>query len=264
MQQAGGLEFEVHGDGEPVLLVHGSHIAHAFLPLLEQPALAGRFRLIRYHRRGFAGSARHTGPFAIEAQARDALLLAQQLGAARLHVVGHSYGALTGLQLALDAPDAVRSLVLLEPPLAAPADAAAQAALLAPLVEQYRAGDARGAVDAFMGIVGGADWRSEVEKALPGAPEQAYRDAATFFEVEVPALAAWRFDAERARRLAPPVLFLSGSASHPIFEAGRRLFLSAVPHAEDLVLPGLDHLLQVRSPGLVARAIGEFLARHPF
>jgi pimeloyl-ACP methyl ester carboxylesterase len=263
MQHAGGLEFEVHGDGEPVLLVHGSQLADAFLPLMEQPALAGRFQLIRYHRRGFAGSARHTGPFGIEAQAQDALLLAQHLGVERLHAVGHSYGALTALQLALDAPHAVRSLVLLEPPLAAPADAPARAALLAPLVEQYRAGDARGAVDAFMSIVGGADWRVAVEKALPGAPEQAYRDAATFFEVEAPALAAWRFDAERARRLAAPVLFLSGSASGPIFEAARRLFLSAVPQAEDVVLPGLDHLLTVRSPGLVARAIAEFLARHP-
>ncbi|MPZ17638.1 MAG: hypothetical protein GEV06_06980 [Luteitalea sp.] len=36
----GVLEYEIRGDGEPVLLVHGSHIADAFLPLMDQPALA--------------------------------------------------------------------------------------------------------------------------------------------------------------------------------------------------------------------------------
>jgi pimeloyl-ACP methyl ester carboxylesterase len=263
MQNAKGLEYEVRGAGEPVLLIHGSHVAHAFLPLMVEPALADRFRLIRYHRRGFAGSARHSGPFSIEQQARDALLPLQQLGVDRCHVVGHSYGAITALQLALDAPHAVQSLVLMEPPLWTAADAGVNAERLAPLVELYRSGDPRAAVDAFMELVGGADWRVEVEKALPGAPEQAYRDAATFFEVEAPALAAWSFDAEQAHRLSRPILFLSGSASGPMFEAPRQLFLSSVPHAEDVVLPGLNHLLQVQSPGAVARSIADFLARHP-
>ncbi len=32
MLQAEGLEYEFHGDGEEVLLIHGGHIADAFLP----------------------------------------------------------------------------------------------------------------------------------------------------------------------------------------------------------------------------------------
>lgn len=57
-----GLKYEVQGEGEPVLLIHGSILADAYLPFLKESALAN-YRLIRYHRRGFAGSPRHTGPF---------------------------------------------------------------------------------------------------------------------------------------------------------------------------------------------------------
>ena len=55
------LEYEVRGSGEPVLLIGGAHIAASYLPLLSQPALADRYRFIRYHKRGLAGGSAH-GP----------------------------------------------------------------------------------------------------------------------------------------------------------------------------------------------------------
>jgi pimeloyl-ACP methyl ester carboxylesterase len=106
------LEYSVTGKGDPVLLIHGSILANAFAPLLSEPALKGR--LITYHRRGFAGSARATPPVTIADQAKDARRLLAALGVKRAHVVGHSYGGAIALQLALDAPDVVRSLALLE------------------------------------------------------------------------------------------------------------------------------------------------------
>ncbi len=112
------LEYETVGRGEPVLFIHGSILADAFLPLRTEPALR-RYRQIHYHRRGFAGSDQARPPFAIADQAADARALLARLRAPSAHVVGHSYGAVIALQLALDAPDAVRSLVLLEPPLVA-------------------------------------------------------------------------------------------------------------------------------------------------
>ena len=65
------LEYEASGVGEPVVLIHGSLIADAFRPVLAQPSLAGRYRLIGYHRRGYAGSAGVTLPFSIADQAAD-------------------------------------------------------------------------------------------------------------------------------------------------------------------------------------------------
>ena len=54
------LEVEVRGSGEPVLLID-MLIADCFVPLLAEPALADRYQLIRYHKRGWVGST-HTPP----------------------------------------------------------------------------------------------------------------------------------------------------------------------------------------------------------
>src|SRR2546428_3788570 len=113
------LEYEVRGAGEPVVLVHGSHIADAFAPLLAEPALTDRYRLILYHRRGFAGSTHPDGPLSIAQQATDCRALMQHLGVPGAHAVGHSYGGAIALQLALHAPQAVPFLSLFGPSLLA-------------------------------------------------------------------------------------------------------------------------------------------------
>jgi pimeloyl-ACP methyl ester carboxylesterase len=85
------LEYEVRGAGEPVVLVHGSHIADAFAPLLAEPVLTERYQLILYHRRGFAGSTHPDGPLSIAQQATDCRALMQHLGVLCAHVVGPEY-----------------------------------------------------------------------------------------------------------------------------------------------------------------------------
>ena len=50
------LEVEEHGSGEPVLLIHAALLADWFSPLLAQSNLRERYRLVSYHRVGFAGS----------------------------------------------------------------------------------------------------------------------------------------------------------------------------------------------------------------
>ena len=56
-------------------------------------------------------------PFMIGQQVADARALLRHLGITRAHIAGHSYGAAIALQWALDAPDEVQSLALLEAPL---------------------------------------------------------------------------------------------------------------------------------------------------
>ena len=83
---------------------------------MREPALA-RYRLIRYHRRGYAGSSKPEpgASVSIGKQAADAVALLRHLRIERAHIVGHSYGGVIALQLALDAPQVVHSLTLLEP-----------------------------------------------------------------------------------------------------------------------------------------------------
>ena len=167
MQRAGvdgaELEFEVTGAGEPVLLIHGALIAEAYAPLCAEPALNSRYRLVRIHRRGYAGSSPVSAPFSLAEQAADCRALLRHLGIERAHIVGHSSGGVIALRLALDAPEVVHSLVLLEPTLLDVPSGALLTEALGPVLEQYGAGDKEG-IDHF--LVGSADEPSSWEATI--------------------------------------------------------------------------------------------------
>jgi pimeloyl-ACP methyl ester carboxylesterase len=103
---------------------------------------------------------------------------------------------------------------------------------------------------------------------IPDAIDQAESSATTMFEVEVPALQAWKFDSDIARAISQPVLSLMGTAPRTGLgpaEIRRRLH-EWLPQMEEFDVPGASHLLQYQSPehaALVAEGIAAFLARHP-
>ncbi len=260
------LEYEIHGSGEPLVLVHGSHIADAFAPLLEQPALAERFRLILYHRRGFAGSTHSDGSLSIEQQAADCHALMRHLEVPCAHVVGHSYGGAIALQLASTAPDAVQSLALLEPALFMVPSGPVFMEAMAPLIQMHASGDRVAAVDGFLEAVVGPDYRIALDAVLPNAFDQAVADADTFFRVELPALQHWNFTAEDAATIAQPVLFVRGADSPSLWPGWlevEQLVQAWLPQTEAFVLDNAAHGLQIIDPATVARRLAEFLAQHP-
>ena len=258
----GGLEYEVQGQGEPVLLIHGSHIADSFLPLMAEAALTG-YQLIRYRRRGFATSAKHAGAFGLGDQAKDAQSVLQHLGIPRAHIVGHSYGAATSLQLAVQSPEMVATLSLLEPPIAQVPSAEGFFASLDPVDARYQSGDAARAVDDFLKIVLGESWRAEVDAKAPGASAQAEGDARTFFEVELPALGGWEFGETQAKAISQPALYVLGSESGPFFEEGADALGQWIPQCEKVVIEGVNHGLQMQDAKQIAEAIAGFLGRNP-
>lgn len=261
MRKAVGLEYEVDGnpDGEAVLLIHAG-TATAYAPLMLEPVLADRYRLVRFHRRGFAGSDRFDGPVTIDACVRDALALLAHLGIEEAHVVGHSGSGVVALQLALDAPERVHTLVLEEPALAQ-LDERWQAAMLdataAPL-GLARAGDAHGAMDMWMNSIS-RSWRTNLARTVPGGPQQTVEDAATFM-AEVEAVAAWEFDRTRAEAMTMPVLYVIAAGSP--HRAVARRFQEHVPHTEVVTIPDATHMLHTDQPALVAAELGGFFARH--
>ena len=172
------LEYELKGSGEPVLLIHGSHICRSFLPLLTQSALTERYTLIRYHRRGFLGSSPAHGLVSIQEQAADARALLEYLHLSPAHIVGHSYGGSIALQFAVDAPMCVHSLTLLEAALTTVPHWKSVRELNVATTERYRQGDWEAAVDAFLGSPAE---RAAVARNVPGGLEQAVRDLDTYF-----------------------------------------------------------------------------------
>src|SRR5262245_57095093 len=108
------LEYELRGSGQTVVLIHWGVAAAWAEPLLNEPVLADRYRLLNYHRAGFAGSSSIDGAVTMAGHAEHCRLLMHQLGIERAHIVGHSSSAVIALQLALDSPDAVQSVVMMD------------------------------------------------------------------------------------------------------------------------------------------------------
>ena len=261
----GELEFEVTGTGEPVPLIHGALIAEAYAPLCAEPALRG-YRLVRYHRRGYAGSSPVRAPLTLGNQAADGRALLQHLGIERAHIVGHSSGGLIALRLALDAPEVVHSLVLLEPALLDVPSEPLLTQSFEPGPEQYGAGNKEKAADAFLRSAIGPDYRGWLDRLIPGAFQQLVGDADTFFAVELPSLQDWHFTRVDAERITQPVLGVFGAESSSAWpgwgEIQRRLE-EWLPQIETCVLAGANHALDEKDPRRVAEGIAPFLARHP-
>jgi pimeloyl-ACP methyl ester carboxylesterase len=259
------LEYEVSGRGAPVVFIHGAFLADTFRPLLSEPSLTGHYRLILYHRRGYAGSSRASRPVSVAQQAADCRALLRYLGVERAHVVGHSYGGIVTLQLALDTPRVVHSLALLEPGLMVGSSAQGYRESLARGVERYREAGAAVVVDEFLE----ARWpgyRATLEGVLPGAYAQAVADAETWFEREASGQLAWRFGEAEVRRISRPTLSVLGGQSDALwsrFGETHRLLLEWLPHAEGFVLPGATHFMQIENPRAMAEALAAFWTRHP-
>jgi pimeloyl-ACP methyl ester carboxylesterase len=259
------IEYEVTGTGEPVVFIHGAFIADAFRPLLAEPSLADRYRLILYHRRGYAGSSRVTATVAVAQQAADCLVLLRHLEVERAHVVGHSYGGAVALQLALDSPDAVHSLALLEPALMVGASAEGYRTSLARRAARYGEAGAAVVLDEFL-HARSPGYRAVLDRVLPDAFSQALTDAENWFGYELPGLLDWRFAEADARRIARPALSVLGEESEalwPRFGEAHRLLLAWLPATEGAVVAGATHLMTIEHPTRVAEALAAFWARHP-
>lgn len=258
------IEYKVQGSGEPLLLIHGSIIADAFFPLLNQPGIANNYRVVSYHRRGFAGSARAQNPYTIRQQAADAHALLHHLDIPRAHVAGHSYGGAIALQLAIDKTVNVHSLALLEPALlnSVPSGPTFWEGVAA-VGEMYEKGDKIGTTDAFLTAVCGPDYQQLLNAFLPpGTFALAVSDLDTFFQVEMPALRRWHVSAEDAKRIQQPVLSVVGRDTESYFREAHELVQQWIPQTEELAIPQATHALQYMNPGAVADGLVRFLVKH--
>ena len=259
------LEYEVAGSGEPVLLI-SPVVADGFLPLVSERALAARYQLITYHKRGWAGSTHTPPPVSIADHAADAAGLLEHLGVSCAHIAGHSSGAAVALQLALNRPEMVHTLALLELSLLSVPRGAEFLKKAGPAFEAYAAGQHEAALAAFMSAVSGLEWaacRAVLDTRVPGAVAQAIRDVDTFFGIELPALGAWTFGAEQAAAIVQPVLSVRGANTEPLWIEVADLLRVWLREVEDCTIEGAGHLLHIQRPEPVAQGLAAFFSGHP-
>jgi pimeloyl-ACP methyl ester carboxylesterase len=112
--QVSGLQmyYEIHGTGQPLVLLHGafSAIGTSFGQLL--PGLAEGRQVVAFELQGHGRTADIDRPLTLEALADDVAAAIDQLGLGRADIFGYSTGAAVALHLVLRHPDVVRKLLL--------------------------------------------------------------------------------------------------------------------------------------------------------
>ena len=105
------LHYEEYGQGEPVLLLHG--LGSSCLDWEFQiPALAARYGVIAMDMRGHGRSDKPDQRYTIAGFSADVEALIEHLRLGPVHVIGLSMGGMIGFQLAVDQPDLLKSLCI--------------------------------------------------------------------------------------------------------------------------------------------------------
>lgn len=106
------LYYEVHGDGPPLIMLHGGVIPSEMFgaPLTE---MAKRHKVVALHAQGHGLSKDGDRPWSREAFADDVAALMGHLGIKKASVMGYSSGALVALQTAIRHPQLVDKLVVI-------------------------------------------------------------------------------------------------------------------------------------------------------
>ncbi len=105
------LYYEVHGSGEPLLMIEGLGYS-AWMWYKQIPALSQKYRVILFDNRGAGNTDKPDSEYSIEIMADDASGLLRTLGTGPVHVLGISLGGFIAQELALRHPDLVKSLTL--------------------------------------------------------------------------------------------------------------------------------------------------------
>lgn len=235
--------YEVHGDGAPVLLLHGGYCSiETMQPQID--LLAATYQVHAPERPGQGRTADREGPITFEGMVGDTLAYMDALAVPDAHLIGFSDGAITGLLLARDHPDRVRSLVAISGNLdpggfveddddstAAEADDPEE---LSPFREAYN-------------------------RLSPDGPEHGdvvLEKLVTMWHSEP------QIEAGSLSVIGVPTLVMAGQ--HDSIRIEHTLEIAgAIPGAQLAIVPGASHMVMEERPGLVNLMISEFLASVP-
>jgi pimeloyl-ACP methyl ester carboxylesterase len=253
------LYSEWHGEGTPIVLVHGSWGDHRnWDPVV--PGLSRTFRTLTYDRRGHSQSERHAGQGSIEEDVADLASLITARHAAPAHIVGNSFGGSIVLKLAAAQPDLFASLTVHEPPLVGllgndPRLPAVQQRLEA-VMATLQSGQTELGAQQFVETValGPGMWAR-----LPPEMRQTFVFNAPTWVDEMNEPGAFWLDLGRLASFDRPALISRGDQSPPFFgtivdEVGK-----ALPQARRHTFTGAGHVPHLTHPDDFVRIVGGFI-----
>jgi 3-oxoadipate enol-lactonase len=257
----GRLYYEVEGSGPPLLLIHGG-LGSLRMWDGQMPAFAPLYQVIRFDTRGYGRSETEHVPFSNRA---DAVAVLRHVGATRCHLVGQSRGGIIALDLTLEHPDLVRSLVIVAGGASGLSADLPDDVSKPPWDEMERLWDAKdwerlSELETQVWVDGWGqpptridpDLRRSVHDAIL-ATYQAAKEEGLPEPLEPPAVG--RLDEVRV-----PTLVMIGTVDEPAGVLNGRNIAERVPGARFVEFENVAHMIQLEEPERFDRLVLEFLA----
>lgn len=245
--------YEIHGEGEPVLLIHG--LGSSTEDWEPQLRALSRYRVLTYDVRGHGRTSKPRAPYSVRQFADDAAALLAHLGVTAAHVVGISMGGMIALQLAVDHPTAVRSLTIVN----------SGPELVLRTWKQKVAIYQRFAIVPLMGM---RKMGEVLAKALLVRPEHE-RERRTFVERwarndsraylrSLRGLIGWSVTDKLGAIRCPTLILTADNDYTPV--AFKEQYTKKIPGAQLVVIPESRHMLPVERPDAFNTALVRFLS----
>jgi len=254
-KQAGGIVFDIAGDGEPVVLVHGlGGSSNTWQPLMTSLT---NFAVYRPDMPGSGRSAVPVEPQTIGAFAEAIVNGLRELGISHAHFAGHSLGTLVCQHIAVHMPQCVRSLALFGA-LTEPPDAARNGLI-------GRAATARsGAMDPIADQIIAATLSPSTHSNNPAAVafvrESVMRQPPEGYAKSCEALS--KAQAFPVERIACPVLLVAGDTDPVAPPSMATALKDKIPNSRMVLLERSGHWMPIEKAEESSRLIADFLQKH--
>ena len=253
---AGETAWERHGSGPPVVLIHGFGLNRAMWQW-QLPALTPHFSVLTYDLLGHGESAPPAGTPDLAMFSGQLLGLMDRCGIARAAVVGFSLGGMIARRFALDHPDRLSALAILNSPHdRSPAqreavrarvrdtEAHGPSANVEPALERWFTPEFRTESPEVIALV-----RTWITSNDPAVYPQVYRVLAEG-DAEI---------TEGLERIACPTLVMTGEDDPGNTPIMARALAQLIPGASLVILPGLRHMALAEAPQAVNAPLSAFL-----
>jgi len=258
----GQLYYECAGEGVPLVLTHAAFLDCRMFDDIWEP-LARHFKVVRYDMRGFGQSSPANGAACRRA---DLDRLLKHLGLTHIHLLGCSMGGQISLDLALEQPEHIASLTLVD---SSPSGFELEGAPPRYLFEMFAAvqsGEVEQASELQIRI-----WL-DGEAREPGQVDpELRRKALEMNRIPVTRKTFLLADQQPANPLDPPAinrleavkcptLAVVGSLDHPELLRAADVMATRIPNARKVVMEGSGHVPSYEQPDNFVSQLLEFLS----
>jgi pimeloyl-ACP methyl ester carboxylesterase len=237
------MYYETYGEGSPLVLLHGGMLTIELNFAALIPTLAERHHLIGVEMQGHGRTADIDRPITPAGSARDVVGLLDELGIDRAHVFGHSMGGAVTLELGVNYPGRVRSLV------------AASVTVRPDGLHEDLTDPAKQATSTRMPTQQDFAELKQAYQRLSPHPEH-FTDFLTMLSQSDADTRGW--SDEQLAGITAPVLLILGDRDFTTIEHGA-LMQHLIPGSQLAVLPDTSHMQVTRRADLLRPMLARFL-----